>query len=75
MTLQFFIHSKLKRAKAVALIDSGATKNFMNLKYTKYLQLLIKCLEEPWSLFNVDGTTNKSRSLQFYMDLQVQTGT
>ena len=74
MTLQFFIHSKSKRAEAIALIDSGATKNFMNLGYAKYLQLPIKRLEEPRSLFNVDGTTNKSGSLQFYTDLQVQTG-
>jgi len=47
MTLRFFIHSKSKRAEAIALIDSGATKNFMNLEYTKYLQLPIKRLEEP----------------------------
>ena len=25
MTLQFYIHSKSKRAEAIALIDSGAT--------------------------------------------------
>ena len=74
MTLRFFIHSKSKRAEAIALIDSGATENFMNLGYAKYLQLPIKRLEEPRSLFNVDGTTNKSGSLQFYTDLQVQTG-
>jgi len=42
MTLRFFIHSKLKRAEAIALIDSGATENFMNLEYAKYLQLPIK---------------------------------
>jgi len=74
MTLRFFIHSKSKRAEAIALIDSGATENFMNLEYAKYLQLPIKRLEEPRSLFNVDGTTNKSGSLQFYTNLQVQTG-
>src|SRR5882672_10408642 len=45
----------------------------MNLGYAKYLQLPIKCLEEPQNLFNVDSTTNKSGSLQFYTDLQVQT--
>jgi len=73
MNLRFFIHSKLKRAEALALIDSGATENFMNLEYAKYLQLQIKRLEEPRSLFNIDGTTNKSRSLQYYTDLQVQT--
>ena len=42
MTLRFFIHSKSKRAEAIALIDSGATENFMNLEYAKYLQLPIK---------------------------------
>src|SRR6267142_2175119 len=73
MTLCFFIHSKSKRAEAIALVDSGATENFMNLGYTKYLQLPIKQLKEPRNLFNVDGTTNKSGLLQFYTDLQVQT--
>ena len=75
MTLRFFIHSKSKRAEAIALIDSGATENFMNLEYAKYLQLPIKRLEEPQKLFNVDGTTNKSGALQYYTDLQIQTGT
>jgi len=65
----------LKRAKAVALVDSSTTKNFINLEYAKYLQLPIKHLEEPRSLFNIDGTTNKSGALQFYTNLQVQTGT
>jgi len=74
MNLRFYIHSKSKRAEAIALIDSGATENFMNLEYAKYLQLPIKRLEEPRSLFNIDGTTNKSGSLQYYTDLQVQTG-
>jgi len=74
MNLRFYIHSKSKRAEAIALIDSGATENFMNLGYVKYLQLPIKRLEEPQSLFNVDGTTNKSGTLQYYTDLQVQTG-
>jgi len=74
MTLRFYIHLKSKRAEATALIDSGATENFMNLGYAKYLQLPIKCLEEPRNLFNIDGTTNKSGALQYYTDLQVQTG-
>ena len=75
MTLRFFIHSKSKRAEAIALVDSGAMENFMNLEYAKYLQLPIKHLEEPRKLFNVDGTTNKSGALQYYTDLQIQTGT
>jgi hypothetical protein len=33
MMLRVFIHSRSKRAKAVTLLDSGATKNFMNIRY------------------------------------------
>jgi hypothetical protein len=75
MTIRFYVHSKSKRAEALALIDSGATENFMNLQYAKYLQLPIRRLPEPRRLFNVDGTTNKSGNLEFYTDLEVHTGT
>ena len=75
MTLRFFVHSIAKRAEAVALIDSGATENFMNLKYAEWLQLPIKKMSEPRKLLNVDGTENKSGELRYYTDLQVQTGT
>jgi hypothetical protein len=44
MTLRVFMHSRLKRAKMVALLDSGTTKNFMNLEYAKYLHLSVKML-------------------------------
>src|SRR6266850_466232 len=64
----------MKRAKAVALLDSGATKNFINLSYAKWLKLPIKQLPTPRTLLNVDGTKNKSRKLQHYTDLDVQTG-
>src|SRR5216684_7100170 len=75
MTLRFFVHSIAKRAEAIALVDSGATKNFMNLQYTKWLQLPIKRMDEPRKLLNVNGTENKSGELCHYTDLQVQTGT
>src|SRR5260370_10323920 len=74
MTLRFFVHSIAKRAEAIALIDSGATENFMNLKYAKWLQLPIKQMSEPRKLLNVDGTENKSGELRHYTDLQVQMG-
>ena len=74
MTDQFYIHSIAKRAKAITLLDSGATENFMNLSYAKWLKLPIKQLEKPQKLFNVDGTENRSGELCFYMDLQVHTG-
>ena len=70
MTLWFYIQLIAKRAKGVALIDSGATENFMNLDYAKWLKLPIKELKQHQPLCNVDGTKNKSGALCYYMDLQ-----
>ena len=53
MTLQFYIWLIAKRAEGVALIDSGATKNFMNLDYARWLKI-IKELKQHQPLFNVD---------------------
>jgi hypothetical protein len=75
MTIQFHVHSVAKRAKSVALLDSGATENFMNLAYAKWLQLPIKTLPEPKPLLNIDRTENKSGKLRYYTDLDVRTGT
>jgi hypothetical protein len=73
MTIRFFIHSIAKRAKAITLIDSGVTENFMNLTYAKWLRLPIKQLSEPRKLLNIDGTENKSGELKYYTNLSVQT--
>ena len=74
MTVRFFIHSVAKRAEATTLLDSGATENFMNLSYAKWLKLPIKELAQPRKLFNVDNTKNVSGELKHYTNLQVQTG-
>src|SRR5258708_31810746 len=74
MTVQFFIHSITKRAKVVALLDSGVTKNFMNLSYAKWLKLPIKQLPNPRKLFNIDGIENQSGYLRYYTILNVRTG-
>jgi hypothetical protein len=74
MTVRFFIHTKSKRAEALALVDSGATENFMNLNYARYLHLPIRRLATPRKLYNVDGSSNRSGDLLYYTDLAVQTG-
>jgi hypothetical protein len=74
MTIRFYVHSIAKRAEAITLINSGATENFMNLTYAKWLKLPIQPLIHPWKIFNIDRTTNKSGELKFYTDLEVQTG-
>src|SRR5712672_1750038 len=46
----------------------------MNLAYTKWLKLPFKHLAQEQPLYNVNGSTNKSGSIKYYVDLQVQTG-
>src|SRR6267154_4758139 len=75
MTVRTYVHSLSKRAETTALLDSGATENFMNLTYAKWLKLPIKTLRYPRPLFNVDGSANKQGDLKFYSDLMIRTGT
>ena len=75
MTVRIFIHSIAKRAKVTALVDSGATVNFLNLTYAKWLGLPIKKLPHVQKLYNVDGMENKGGELQYYTDLPTCTGT
>jgi len=75
MMLHVFTHSRSKRAETIALLDSGATENFMSLPYIKYLHLPIKTLAEPWRLFNMDGTQNRAGDLKYYINMSTRTGT
>jgi len=59
----------------MSLLNSGATENFLNLNYTKWLKLPIKKLPFLRKLFNIDGMENKAGQLQFYTDLAIRTGT
>src|SRR5712675_737195 len=74
MNLRAYIHAAHRRTEAPALLDSGATENFMSLTYAKWLKLPFKHLPYERPLLNVDGTMNKTGSLKYYVDLQVQTG-
>jgi len=75
MTLHVFTHLRSKRAETIALLDSGATENFMSLPYAKYLHLPIKTLLEPRRLFNVDRTQNQAGDLKYYVNMSTRTGT
>jgi len=75
MNLRAYVHAAHRRMEAPALLDLGATENFMSLTYAKWLKLPFKRMPYERPLLNVDGTTNKTGSLKYYVDLQVQTGT
>ena len=69
------MQSRSKRAETVALLDSGATEIFINIKYAKKLNLPIQRLTQERRLFNVDETLNKAGSLKYYTDIETRTGT
>ena len=45
----------------LALLDSGATEIFLNLKYARHMKYPIKQFDQLQKLFNVDRTENKAR--------------
>ena len=73
MSLWTFIHTSNKRVETPALLDLGATKNFINTNYGQYLRLPIKKLITPRKVYNVDGTPNWKRDIVAYTDLEVRT--
>jgi hypothetical protein len=56
-----------------ALVDSGATDNFMHPNFAKRMGLGMKTLPKPKKIFNIDNTTNKSGMITHYLDLNVVT--
>ena len=74
MMLCVFIHLRSKRAETVALLDSGATENFMNISYAQKMELPVRQLTKERKLFNIDGMLNKAGSLKYYTDVTTRMG-
>jgi hypothetical protein len=74
MTIRVYLNSLFKRAETSALLDSGATENFINPAYARELKLPIEELPEPCKVFNVDGTQNRHGQITHYTDLDIRTG-
>ena len=72
--LHVFIHLTHKQDEAAMLLDSGATKNFIQESYAQQLKLPIKCLLYTQPVYNVDRTLNKNGHIQSYTDLEMQMG-
>jgi hypothetical protein len=54
-----------------ALVDSGATDNFINATFAARMKLGMKELPTLKKIFNIDNTTNKSGKITHYLDLDV----
>jgi hypothetical protein len=60
-------------ANKQALVDSGATNNFVHPNFARRMGLGMKVLTNPKYIFNIDNTTNKSGMITHYLDLNVVT--
>ena len=56
-----------------ALVDSGATDNFIHPKFAERMGLTPAELERPRKIWNVDNTENKAGMITHYLDLDVET--
>jgi hypothetical protein len=59
-------------ANKKALIDSGATDNFMHPAFAKRMGLGLQLLPTPKKIFNIDNTTNKSGMITQFLDLNIR---
>src|ERR1700730_12187735 len=63
-----------KGATTKALIKSGCTNCFMDLEWAKRVGLEPAPLQNPITMYNVDGMQNRDGKIQFGMDLLVRVG-
>ena len=68
------LQSSYSKAKRQVLVDSGATDNFISEKLLKRMKIGMAKLKKERTIWNVDGTHNKSGAIKHYVDLQVRCG-
>jgi hypothetical protein len=60
-------------ANKKALVDSGATNNFMHPAFAKRMGLGLRELPTPKKIFNIDNTSNKAGMITHYLKLNICT--
>jgi hypothetical protein len=73
MRVPVSIRTSYFMANKKALVDSGATDNFMHPAFAKRMGLGLQELPNPKKIFNIDNTSNKSGMITHFLDLNVQT--
>jgi hypothetical protein len=72
LEIPFDFKTYMAKAEEIALVDSGATENFIDYQTVVQLRLGSNKLAVPRPVHNVDGTPNKSGEITHTVDLYVQ---
>jgi len=72
--IPFTIHSNKGKAEEKALVDSGATGNFIDYSTVKRLGLGTKKLDVLRTVANIDGTLNRSGTISRSCELLISQG-
>ena len=73
MRVPVLIRTRYFMAEKKALVDSGATDNFIHPAFAKRLGLVMTPLDKPKRIYNIDNTSNKSGSITHSLELKVTT--
>ena len=73
MRVPVSIHTCYFMADKKALVDSGATDNFIHPAFAKRLGLTMTPLEKPKQIYNIDNTSNKLGSITHSLKLKITT--
>ena len=63
MSFPISLQGKSKIVDTTALIDSGATGNFMDIRLLSLNNFTLICLPEPIVAYNIDGTKNSKGTI------------
>ena len=73
MRIPVSIRTSYFTADKNALVDSGATDNFIHPNFVTRMGIRPKVLERPRKIWNADSTENKEGMITHYLDLEVET--
>jgi hypothetical protein len=73
MCIPVSIRTSYFMANKKALVNLGATDNFMHPAFAKKMGLGLQELPNPKKIFNIDNTANKSGMITHFLDLNVCT--
>jgi hypothetical protein len=74
LEIPFDFHTYMVKAEEKALVNSGATENFIDYKTMERLWLGTKPLKIARPVFNVDGTYNRAETISKTIHLYVMLG-